>query len=233
MKKNVLRTMDIVFKHVFGAEGSTAVLCSLLSAIQTDAGYPAITSVEIRNPFNIRKSENDKLPVVDVRARDEMGRIYTIELQADYQSAFKERSLYYWARAYSSQLSHGEQYETLSPVIGVNVLDYILFPESDRMHTTFTLQSTTTTPLIQLSEDLLLHYLELPKLTAPPSTKLEEWLYYVHSRGKEGAMEDPYILEMLKKDPEIKDAEARYQEFLADEQAWYRYEAQGKKRREI
>jgi len=33
-------------------ETSTSILRSFLTAVQTDAGFPAVAEVEIRNPFN-------------------------------------------------------------------------------------------------------------------------------------------------------------------------------------
>ena len=45
-------TSDLVFKYVFGAKQSSECLRSLLSAVQEDAGYPAVATVQITNPFN-------------------------------------------------------------------------------------------------------------------------------------------------------------------------------------
>ncbi|MDA3948113.1 MAG: hypothetical protein PF508_02715 [Spirochaeta sp.] len=41
----------------------------MLSAIQEDAGYPAIAAVEIANPFNLQDTADGKLSVVDVLAQ--------------------------------------------------------------------------------------------------------------------------------------------------------------------
>jgi flagellar biosynthesis/type III secretory pathway protein FliH len=44
-------------------------------------------------------------------------------------------------------------------------------------------------------------------------------------RGRKEAMEDPILLQFMRGDPEIQDAEARYQEFMADPQLRSRYRA--------
>ena len=41
--------------------------------MQEDAGYPAVASVEIVNPFNLKDAEDAKRSVVDVRVRDIYG----------------------------------------------------------------------------------------------------------------------------------------------------------------
>mgnify|MGYP006293488621 FL=1 len=41
----ILLTSDLVFKYVFGHRESTDNLRSLLSAVQTDSGYPAGTNL--------------------------------------------------------------------------------------------------------------------------------------------------------------------------------------------
>jgi len=73
-------TSDVVFKYVFGNTGSENILRAFLSAVQTDAGFPAVAEVRIENPFNIQDFSDDKLSVVDVRAIDVNGVAYTIEL---------------------------------------------------------------------------------------------------------------------------------------------------------
>ena len=102
-------TSDFVFKYVFGSETSTNILRSFLTAVHTDAGLPAVAELEIRNPFNSAESYDAKTSVVDVRARDVNGTIYTMEVQALPEVAFRERALYYWAQAYAGQLGKGLQ----------------------------------------------------------------------------------------------------------------------------
>ncbi|MDA3949218.1 MAG: Rpn family recombination-promoting nuclease/putative transposase, partial [Spirochaeta sp.] len=161
-------TSDYVFKYVFGSETSTNILRSFLTAVQTDAGLPAVAEVEIRNPFNPADSYNAKTSVVDVRARDVNGTIYTVEVQALPEAAFRERALYYWAQAYAGQLGKSQDYEQLSPVVGVNVVDFTIFPDSQPVHTTFHLTAgdggtdRKRSKSLVLTSHLAIHFLELP-----------------------------------------------------------------------
>ena len=50
------------------------------------AELPApISAVEILNPYNEREFLDDKLSIVDVKARDEVGRLYQVEIQILYR----------------------------------------------------------------------------------------------------------------------------------------------------
>jgi predicted transposase/invertase (TIGR01784 family) len=225
-------TSDLVFKYVFGGEHSTRYLRSLLSAIQEDAGYPAIAAVEIANPFNLQDTADGKLSVVDVRARDVNGVTFTVEAQSTNHRAFGSRVLYYWAKTYSAQLHEGDFYTTLKPVVGMNLLDFRLFPEEvgAPLHTTF-VPSCVQKPTLPPLPDMVLHFLELPEYEQhndPTSTALERWLYFIVNRGRRDAMEDPVMKRILEESPDIAEAERRYQEFVADEQLRSRLDARDK-----
>ncbi len=228
-------TSDFVFKYVFGAKQSTTCLRSLLSAVQEDAGYPAVASVQITNPFNQKDYSDDKLSVVDVKATDVTGATYTIEAQATYHEAFSSRALYYWARSYGTQLSESELYSQLQRVVGINVMDFRLFPEDAAapMHTAFRACCPEAPQLAEL-KDFVIHFIELPQFdhwSRMPSTLFRKWMYYIKYRGEEGAMEDPIMKAILEDTSEIREAEKRYNGFIADAELRDRLEARDKFRR--
>ena len=215
-------TSDLVFKYIFGSRNSTGILRSFLSEIQEHAGFRPVAEVDIRNPFSETDGEDVKQTIVDVRARDSTGTAFSVEVQSTRHAAFGRRALYYWARGYGEQIQDGDQYSRLLPVVGVNLLNFQLFPPEQQpaMHTTFT-AACTANPRVPPFSDLIIHVLELPKF--PDDRKrlpdgLERWLYFILNRGKERAMEDQYLNEIIEDDPQILEAEKRYQEFIADEQ---------------
>ena len=73
MSTRISALLDIVFKFILGTEKSTNLLKSFVNAVQKDAGFPEIESVIIKNPFNDKTSQDAKLSVIDVRARDTKG----------------------------------------------------------------------------------------------------------------------------------------------------------------
>jgi len=92
---------------------------------------------------------------------------------------YTKRSLYYTTRLYSDQLKSGHDYHLLERSVSISLLDFILFPEGQELHSTFSLWDRAQD--FQLTRDLELHYIELPKFTPdkPRSlqTRFERWLY--------------------------------------------------------
>lgn len=71
--------VDFAFKHVFGREQNKLALMSLLDAVlQPEAGQ-TIESLELLNPFNDREALDEKLSILDIKARDQSGRQFNIE----------------------------------------------------------------------------------------------------------------------------------------------------------
>jgi predicted transposase/invertase (TIGR01784 family) len=89
------------------------LLLHFLNAVLDSELVSPITSVEILNPYN-GAPPDDKLSIVDVKAKDERGRVYQIEIQLDYFSYLPARMLYTWSDVYSQQLQSGEKYFTSS-----------------------------------------------------------------------------------------------------------------------
>ncbi|MCA1755651.1 MAG: Rpn family recombination-promoting nuclease/putative transposase, partial [Spirochaeta sp.] len=87
-------TSDMVFKAVFGSPGSEDVLAALLSAVRQDYGFPAVTELEITNPFNLQTFRSDKLSVVDARARDRSNTLFNIEVQSYRQTGLRPHSCF-------------------------------------------------------------------------------------------------------------------------------------------
>ena len=71
--------------------------------------------MEILNPYNEREFLDDKLSIVDVKARDQAGRLYQIEIQLLNAPDLPARILYGWADLYSAQLRDGDGYDQLKP----------------------------------------------------------------------------------------------------------------------
>ncbi|MBN1648185.1 MAG: PD-(D/E)XK nuclease family transposase [Spirochaetales bacterium] len=81
MKPHFKVTRDCLLKYIFGNPGNTGILISLVNSVLKDSGHSAIKSARIENPFNIKEFKDDKESVIDIRAKDETGRIYNIEIQ--------------------------------------------------------------------------------------------------------------------------------------------------------
>ncbi|MCX7075827.1 MAG: Rpn family recombination-promoting nuclease/putative transposase, partial [Methylococcales bacterium] len=97
MKHNIDPKVDCVFKSILGNESNRNLLVHFLNATLGSELISPITSVEILNPYNEKEHLDDKLSIVDVKAKDERGRVYQIEIQLDYFSYLPARMLYTWS----------------------------------------------------------------------------------------------------------------------------------------
>ena len=109
--------VDYAFKRVFGDERNSEILIHLINAI-LGLSEP-IVSVEILNPFNERDFTEEKLTVLDIKARDQLGRLINVEMQLLLPQQFRGRILYYWAGLYRQQLGEGDGYERLRPAVSI------------------------------------------------------------------------------------------------------------------
>jgi predicted transposase/invertase (TIGR01784 family) len=173
--------VDYAFKKLFGTETSAPVLMSLLDAILKPPPDQKIVSLEITDPFNEKETPDDKLSIVDVKARDQLGRLYNIEMQMQSSATFPDRALYYWAVLYGQQLREGQDYPKLRPTISISIINDVLFRQVPDYHLDFQLRSSQHPDLI-FSDLQSVHVIELPKFRrtlAELVDPLDAWCYFL------------------------------------------------------
>ena len=221
---------DIVFKYLLGREETKDLLLSFINSVLEDSDLSTMKSVEIRNPFNLKEFETDKVSVLDIKALDERGKIYNIEVQGIGNEVFVSRSLYYWAKLYAGQLEEGEEYGKLQPVICINILDFKLLEKPDLLHSCFMAFDKNNKDIL-LSENFQLHFIEVKKyqnnLTKLQKT-LKDWVYYFLNEGKG----EEKMKTVLEENPLLEKAHREYKKFTMDNKMREIYEYQEKKRKD-
>lgn len=206
------------------------MLCDFINAHLVDSGFEPVERVSIENPFNLKEFQNDKESILDVRAEAKDKRLVNIEIQSAREKFYVHRSLYYWARLYQGQLKEGEGYDTLSPVICINILDFTIFDTIKQPHTCF-MVAEKNNPEYLLTGDLQLHFYEIPKYRQGFSfaNRLEKWICFFQNEGtnKGGVMEI-----LLKDDPIFARVYEKYSHFSEDKELRMAYEAREKHRRD-
>ena len=192
--------LDIVFKLLFTRDhpDSREALLGLLTAVVRPAS--PLTSVEVLNPEVGRAAVDDKSVVLDIRARLADGTTTNVEMQARNVPPFRTRLLYYWASAFSQQLSAGDGYTTLRPTISVALLSY-REPDNPRFHSVFRILETHDGSLY--GDALELHLVQLPRLPEltdadrTSEAALLRWTKFFAARSAEeldeAAMDDPAV----------------------------------------
>lgn len=204
---------DMVVKYLLGREDTKDLLLEFINAVLEDSGSEPIVSVELKNPFNPKEFTADKLSILDLKAVDSTGRIYNIEIQAAGNQTFINRTLYYWSKIYSGQIGESQLYKSLKPVVCINLLNFNLIQQNDRYHTCFLIREQTD-PSLVLSDHLMIHFLELPKMgKKAPLTTLEKWLLFFKQEGQS----EETMKTILHDDPIFIRAHNEFRKFTDDE----------------
>ncbi|MDC0705880.1 MULTISPECIES: Rpn family recombination-promoting nuclease/putative transposase [Priestia] len=154
--------IDFAFKQLFGTKGSEDILAGFLNAVLEKSLEAPITSLQLEDPHLHKAYEDDKLSILDLLATLNNGTQVNIEIQLRNTHDMVKRSLYYWSKLYTSQMQEGMPYRALRKTITINLLDFILFSSDEEFQTTGQLWDTTKQRV--LSDDIEIHFVEIPKL---------------------------------------------------------------------
>jgi predicted transposase/invertase (TIGR01784 family) len=100
-------TNDIAFRKIFGNENKKKTLISFLNAVIDFPLDEQIIDVEITNPYQLGKLSDGKSTIVDVKAKDQKGNVFIVEMQIAEFHFFHKRILYYTSQSYVSQIDKG------------------------------------------------------------------------------------------------------------------------------
>ena len=172
-------TVDFVFKKVFGSPENIPVLIELLNAILKLA-HP-IVHAEILNPFSYQEFADDKLVVLDVRARDSAGRWLNIEMQVTVFAGLLPRLVYYACTMYVGQLEPGRSYADLQSAMSICLLSKKLFRDDTIPHHRFRLADPEHG--LEVSDSIEVHTVELTKYNLQEETisaapAIEQWAFF-------------------------------------------------------
>lgn len=177
--------IDIAFKKVFGSEPWRDLTASLINAVLEPPPPQLVVDVELLNPYSEKMALDDKVSILDIKVRDDQGRLYNLEMQMLATASLVQRLLYYWSKIYSQELAVGDDYTRLRPTISICFVNGILFRDWPEHHTRFRLLDATGR--LCLTDDLVVHLIELPKFTrtlAELREPLDFWLYFLKNGGE-------------------------------------------------
>lgn len=138
-----------------------------------------ITDVTILNPYQLPKFRDGKATIIDVKAKDQSGREFIVEMQVADALGFSKRVLYYTSQGYVSQIDRGEFYDRLNPTIFVGILDFSLSknPKYISRHRILDVETGE-----RLMEDMEFNFIELPKFNIERKnlkTLVEKWVFFI------------------------------------------------------
>ena len=208
--KIVKLKIDIIFKRVFGNANNEEIIAAFISDM-LDIPRNRITKIEIKNVELPPEELDQKFSRLDLNLFVD-GRKINIEMQVNKEAAYKERTLFYWAKLYSDDLDSGEDYSKLSQTICVNIINFNLF-DCDNYHSHFMLKEKERDEI--MSDKLAIHFFELKKVGKFKRNKrMEDWLTLIDAETEGDLM----ALQQSTSIPEIQKTIVILRELSADEQ---------------
>jgi len=192
--------IDLVFKKIFGTEQNKNVLKSLINSVLPKDEQ--IVEVTIKNPYNETDFVGDKLSVVDIKAIDEKGRWYDIEIQVKEQKYYGKRAIFYLSEIYSNQLIESDSYDKLRKTIIISLLDFDYFLNDKRYFRRCCYKDFDTGELYPELDFADLYFVELRKFDNEfkhIKTTLDRWITFLN---KASELDKDNLPDELK-DPEI------------------------------
>ncbi|MCU0389933.1 MAG: Rpn family recombination-promoting nuclease/putative transposase [Thermoflexibacter sp.] len=170
---------DIAFRKIFGNDNRKETLISFLNAVLAFRGKQKIVEVKIINPYQLPKLRGGKVSIIDIKATDQIGRHYIVEMQVGELDGFAKRVLFYFSKSYSEQIKRGDFYRQLKPVIFIGILDYAFSDNPKYISRHRILDVETHEHLLQ---DVEFNFVELPKFNKELNeleTLTEKWIYFI------------------------------------------------------
>jgi predicted transposase/invertase (TIGR01784 family) len=162
--------VDIAFKKIFGVEENKDLLISLINSIVSE--HDQVSEVTLLNPYNPKNFKQDKLSILDIKAKSINNQRFNIEIQISDEADYDKRALYYWAKLYTEQLKSKEDYARLSKAIGIHILNFTSIPEVRKYHNVFHITEKNSGLLY--FKDLELHTIELKKFSSNSNEELSD-----------------------------------------------------------
>ncbi|BDU51656.1 Rpn family recombination-promoting nuclease/putative transposase [Haliovirga abyssi] len=198
--------VDFVFKKLFGSEENKDLLQDFINSVVSEEDR--VTSLELQNPYNEKNFKHDKLSVLDIKAKDQRGNWYNIEMcypkdistlhrkyqqgQVIDQEYYDKRALYYWSRVYSGQLHSGINYDNLKKTISINILNFRCLDE-ENYHNIYKIINLESKK--EFIDHLEIHFIELEKYNEKYSTMLDRWVNFLKKAEKYAKNKLPKELE--------------------------------------
>jgi predicted transposase/invertase (TIGR01784 family) len=212
--------VDCVFKALLGKEENSNLLVHFLNAVLGAELSEPIVSVVIINPYNDKEFLDDKLTIVDVKANDQSGRIYQIEVQLAYYSDLPARMVYTWGDIYCKQLQSGSDFANLKPTYSIWLMGKNAIKDDDKYVHAYKLRDDTGKLLTDHGGIWLL---ELEKFsTVHVENEQERWIQFFKTGN---SLNDEQELPDWMNTQEMRQAMGTLRQFSEKDKDYFAYQA--------
>jgi predicted transposase/invertase (TIGR01784 family) len=170
---------DIAFRKIFGNKNKKITLISFLNAVMKLEGSSRIADVEVLNPYQLPIIKNLKASIIDVKAHDEKGNTFIVEMQVAEPDGLDKRLLYYASKDYSQQIESGELFTQLRPVIFIGIFNFYFTIGNKYLshHAICDVEDGE-----RIIKDMDFYFIELPKFEiqlAGLNNITDKWIFFI------------------------------------------------------
>ena len=189
---------DVAFRKIFGSEKKKVILISFLNAVLDLEGQNRVKEVTLVNPFQLPRIAGEKSSIIDVKATDEKGSTFIVEMQVAEPAGFDKRVLYYSSKDYAGQINIGEEYPKLRPVYFIGILNFNYFSGKNYLSSHLIVDEETGECVFK---DLKFRFIELRKFIKQAhelKNIIDKWTFFIKNADELEVMPDNVDDEGLK-----------------------------------
>ncbi|MFC0273747.1 Rpn family recombination-promoting nuclease/putative transposase [Metabacillus herbersteinensis] len=212
---------DFLFKKLFGDEKDKDILIGFLNAILKSD----IIDLRIEKENLDRVKVEDKLGILDIKAKTKTGEKFNIEVQLLNQNNMIPRTLFYWSKLFVEDFESGKKYSSLQKTVTINILGFSMKElQNQQFHSTYTLRESQTKNL--LTDLLEIHFIEFPKFNKVNdnvNNPLHRWLLFLKDDISEYKLKEVISMDII-----LNKAEQKLLKLSADPETRREYELREK-----
>ncbi|MCI8345607.1 MAG: Rpn family recombination-promoting nuclease/putative transposase [Clostridia bacterium] len=202
---------DYTFKRVFGFTGNEEITKDLVSAILKEP----VNNIEL-NCKEILEREvfDDKLGILDIRAKLNNNIDCDIEMQVVDQKNIEKRLLFYLSRMYGQNVRKGQEYKDANKCIAILFTDFNIekLKPIKKYKTKWNFREEDYSDVV-LTDAMEIHIIELSKIQKYSENKeLDIWVNFINGAGD---------FDMSKANEQVKKAKEVLEEISENEHEQY------------
>ena len=172
--------LDIIFKKIFTE--NVDMLQSFLADI-LDIPYDDIQDIIVAKQELTPETVDGKFSRLDLNLKV-ADKLINVEIQLKGDNDYRDRTLFYWSKLYTSELKSGETYGQLKKTICINIINFNMFDRSD-YHTEVVTSIKDTGEIF--SDKFSIHFFELKKVgkEVNPNNRRELWMQFLNADSEE------------------------------------------------
>ena len=204
---------DVAFRKIFGNQKKSIVLISFLNAVLDLEGSNRISKATIIDPYLLPRLKGEKASILDVRATDQRGRQFIVEMQVADKKGFDKRVQFYTSRDYSMQIDRGEDYPKLKPTYFIGILNFGIVFGKNYLAKHYSIEEETGHCVLSDIQHRFIQLTKFKKKRHELVSLIDKWTFFIKNAEN---------LDLIPEDIEDEGLKIAYQE--ADKHSWKKEE---------